>query len=180
VLLAAKLVAVVALLALAALNRLLTPRAAAGDSRAARRLAGSIVFELAIVVVILGLVASWRFTPPPRSLLAAAAQPVLAHIHAEKAMADLRIEPAGAAGRSVIIGLLDGEFRPLAAKEVVLVLWKPDAGIEPLRLPATHQGETTWRIEGVRLPLAGRWRARVEILVSDFEKIFLEDEIELH
>jgi hypothetical protein len=122
---------------------------------------------------------SWRFTPPPRSLLAAAAQPVHAHIHAEKAMADLQIKPTSADGRQITVSLLDGEFGPLPAKEVMLVLSKPEAGIEPLRLPATHVEATIWRIDGVRLPISGRWHARVEILVSDFEKITIEDEIEL-
>ena len=174
-----KLIAVCALLALAAMNRCLTPRVAAGDTGSARRLVRSILVELAIIAVILGLVASWRFTPPPRSLLAAAAQPVHAHIHAEKAMADLQIKPTSADGRQITVSLLDGEFGPLPAKEVMLVLSKPEAGIEPLRLPATHVEATIWRIDGVRLPISGRWHARVEILVSDFEKITIEDEIEL-
>ena len=53
------------------------------------------------------------------------------------------------------------------------------AGIEALRFPATHIETTLWRVEGVRLPLPGRWQAQVDILVSDFEKITIEDEIEL-
>jgi copper transport protein len=129
--------------------------------------------------VILGLVASWRFTPPPRSLFAAAAQPVHVHIHTEKAMADIQIEPPGPAGRRIAMGVLDGEFRPLAAKEVELVLSQPAAGIEPLRLPATRDDRTGWRIDGVRAPLHGRWHFRVNILVSDFEKITIEDDFEL-
>jgi copper transport protein len=173
-----KIVAVGALLALAAANRWLTPRVTAGNARAAGRLVRSIQAEVAIVVVILGLVASWRFTPPPRSLLAAAGQPVHVHIHAEKAMADLQIAAAGADGRQITISLLDGEFRSLAAKEVLLVLSKPEAGIEPLRLAAMPV-DATWRIDGVRLPSAGRWHARVEILVNDFEKIAVEDDIDL-
>lgn len=176
--LSGKLVAVCALLALAALNRRLTPRVASGDGRAAQRLVRSIQTEMAIVVVILGLVACWRFTPPPRAVLAAAAQPLHVHVHTEKAMADLQFAPATADGRRVTAILLDGEFRPLSAKEVVLVLSKSDAGIEPLRLTARLEA-ATWRIDGVRLPISGRWQVRVEVLVSDFEKVTLEDEIEL-
>jgi copper transport protein len=138
----------------------------------------SIMVELAIVAIVLGLVASWRFTPPPRSLLAAVAQPVRAHIHTEKAMADLQIETTGADGGRITINLLDGEFRPLNAKEVILVLSKPEAGIEPLRLMATRVEATIWRVDGVRLPISGRWNTRVEMLVGDFEKVAIEDEIE--
>lgn len=174
--LSGKLIAVCALLTLAAMNRRLTPRVTAGDAGSARQLVRSILAELAIIVVILGLVASWRFTPPPRSLLAA--QPIRAHIHTEKAMADLQIEPAGAGGRRITISLLNGEFGLLPAKEVTLVLSEPDAGIEPIRLVARHIEATIWRIDGVRFPISGRWRVRVEILVSDFEKIAVEDEVE--
>lgn len=174
-----KLVAVCLLLALAAANRRLTPRVAAGEATSTHRLVRSIWAELVIVVVILGFVASWRFMPPPRSLFAAAAQPTHVHIHTDKAMADLQIEPAGATGRQITISLLDGEFRPLPAKEVDLVLSKPDAGIEALRSAAHRVDTTIWRIDGVRLLMAGRWHARVEILVSDFDKIAIEDDIEL-
>src|SRR5271166_4140689 len=174
--LSAKLVAVCALLSLAAMNRRLTPRVTADEAGASRRLARSIAAELAIVVVILGLVASWRFTPPPRSLLAAAAQPIHVHMHAEKVMADLQIGPGD--DRQITLSLLDGQFRPLPAKEVVLVLSKPEAGIEPLRLPAVQVEASIWRIEGVRLPMPGQWHVRVEVLVSDFEKVSVEDEVD--
>jgi copper transport protein len=177
--LSGKLVAVAALLTLAKMNRWLTPRIVAGDAGSTRRLVRSIWAELAIMAVILGLVASWRFTPPPRSLLAATAAPVHIHIHTDKAMADLQIGPADAVGRQIMISLLDGQFAPLPAKEVVLVLSKPDIGIEPLRLDASRIDETIWRIDGVRLPVAGHWHARIEILVSDFEKTTVEDDVNL-
>jgi len=178
-LLLAKLVAVGVLLALAAANRRLTARVVEGDSAAARRLMRSIWAELALAALIVGIVATWRFTPPPRSLFAAAAQPTHLHIHAAKAMADLQIEPETESGRQITVSVLDGEFRPLAAKEVQLVLSRPEAGIEPPRWPATRLDATTWRISGVRLPATGRWHARIEILVSDFEKVSVEDDLEL-
>jgi copper transport protein len=179
IVLCCKIAAVAGLLALGAANRWRTPGAVAGDAKSTRSIRCAIVAEVAIVAVILGLVASWRFTPPPRALSAAANAPVHVHIHAERAMADVRVEPASASGRRVTIGLLDGEFRPLAAKEVTLLLSKPDAGIESLRWEAHHVAETTWRIDGFRLPLTGRWRLRVEILINDFERIALEDQLDL-
>ena len=33
--------------------------------------------------------------------------------------------------------------------------------------------------DGVRLPLSGRWRVQIDILVSDFEKISIEDDVDL-
>src|SRR5262249_6858415 len=121
--LVAKLAAVLVLLALGGLNRyVLTPRIVAGDAGAAARLATSVKFELAIVAGVLGLVALWRSTPPPRAALAVAASPVQVHLHAATVMADLRFEPIRAGARTVVIALWDGNFAPLPAKAVTLVL----------------------------------------------------------
>ena len=175
-----KLVLVTLLIGLAAVNRYaLTPRIAEGDRIAARRLTYAILLELLIVFIVLGLVATWRFTPPPRALLAAAQAPLRIHIHGEQAMADLTMEPTAAGGYRISVTVLDGRFAPLRAKEVTLVLAKPEAGLEPLRIPATLIETVNWRIDHVRLPALGDCRLRVEILISDFEKIELEDRIRL-
>jgi copper transport protein len=176
----AKIAAVLLLLGLGAWNRyVLTPRIAGGDTAAAGRLSASIRIELAIALAILAIVAGWRFTPPPRAIHAAAAAPVQVHIHTARAAADVKFEPANGAPRTVTLAISDGNFGPLAAKEVTLVLAKPDAGIEPLRFPAIHGAEATWRVEGVSIPVKGRWRVGVEILIDDFEKISMDEEVEL-
>jgi copper transport protein len=128
---------------------------------------------------VLGLVASWRFTPPPRALLAAAEAGVHLHIHSDRAMADVTIEPERIGGRQITVMVLDGQFGLLAAKEVTLVLVKPAAGIQPLRLAAKHVDGATWRVDGISIPVPGRWTVRVEVLVSDFEKVVIEDHIDL-
>lgn len=94
-------------------------------------------------------------------------------------MGDLQFGPPGGERRQVVISLLNGQFGPLPAKEVVLVLSKPDLEVEPLRLDASRVDVTIWRIDSVRLPVAGRWHASVEILVRDLEKTTSEDDLEL-
>jgi copper transport protein len=188
--LACKLVAVIGLLTLAAANRYrLVPQFESSGGVAARPLAMSIAFELVIALTILGLVALWRFTPPPRALAADA--PISIHIHGEKAMAQIEIERAKQQSPQASVLVLDGAFQPLAAKEVTLVLANPAAGIEPIRINATRTdasgGATTaagavtstWRIDDLRVPVAGRWNLRVEILISDFEKRIIEDTVTL-
>jgi copper transport protein len=178
--LSGKLAAVLMLLFLAAINRYaLTSKVMKGDGISAERLVRSIKAELLIALVALGLVATWRFTPPPRALIAAAAAPVHAHIHTDKAMADIELESMHANTRRITVTVLDGQFGPLPAKEVTLFLGNTAAGIEPLRLPATHVEGATWRVENVSLPTGGRWQVRVEILINDFEKIAIEDQIDL-
>jgi len=178
IVLAFKLGAVAVLLGLAAVNRyVLTPRLAAGGAVAARPFAASVGTEFALVLVILSLVGLWRFTPPPRAL--AAAEHTSVHIHGEHAMAQVEIAPVRARGASVNVLLLDAELRPLAAQALTLALANPAAGIEPVRRNAASEGDSNWRIEEVRIPIAGRWRLRLEVLISDFEKVVLEDDVEL-
>jgi copper transport protein len=165
-----KLVAVFALLGLAAVNRFwLTPKLGARGT--ARTLRLSIALELVLALVIVALVAQWRFTPPPRSL--AAATTVSLHIHGDKAMADIEFIRDSPHGMRVNLLVLDSAFRPLAAREVTLILANESAGIEPVRRPAARAGENVWLIEDVRVPVAGRWSVQVDILVSDFEKAML-------
>src|SRR5262245_10269125 len=176
--LACKLAAVAALFALASANRYrLVPRFEAAGGGAARPLAISIALELTLVLVILALVALWRFTPPPRALATNA--PVSIHLHGEKAMAQIELAPEQAGGARVSVLVLDGEFRPLAAKEVSFALSNVSAGIEPLRRAAVGGTDATWLVEDVRIPVAGRWLVRVEILISDFEKVTLEEQATL-
>ena len=175
--LSGKLIAVAVLLGLAAANRYrLVPRYAAQGAKAAKPLRASIAFEFAVVLAILALVALWRFTPPPRSL--AAVTTVSVHIHGDKAMAQIEIERAGPSA-SATVTVLDGAFRPLAAKEVTLVLANPAAGIEPIRRAAANGTDGAWRVDDLRIPVAGRWNLRVEILISDFDKAMLDDTVVL-
>jgi copper transport protein len=178
IVLSCKLAAVAIVLALAVWNRLwLTPKLERGEE-VEKKFAASIRAEIAIIVVVLGLVALWRFTPPPRVLAAAAAEPVFVHFHTNEAMAEFTIEPVRSR-QAVILQLLNGEFGPLDAKEVDFALSKPDAGIEPMRWHAKRVEGGTWRVDDVQFPLGGVWRARIEILINDFERIGIEDTIDL-
>jgi len=177
--LACKLAAVAVLLGLAAANRYwLVPRFAREGKATARAFAISLACELAIALAILGLVALWRFTPPPRALVTNA--PISLHMHSEKAMAQIEIVRGDGAHADVLV--LDGAFAPLAVKEVTLVLADPAAGIEPMRRTATRAtevGANNWRIDDLRVPVAGPWNLRVEVLVSDFDKLTIEDTVTL-
>lgn len=178
--LAIKLALLVILFAFAAANRFwLTQRAERGEAKAIDRLRRSIALEIILVLAILAVAAAWRFTPPPRALAVAAAAPVSLHIHTQKAMADLTITPGRAGPAAASIAIMTGDFGPLDAKELTLVLSNPDAGIEQIRRPATKLADGTWRVDGLNLPLPGRWSVRIDILVSDFELVKLEDRIEI-
>lgn len=175
-----KFILLATLFLLAAINRFwLTEPAERGDPSATARLRRSILVEVALVLAIFAVAAIWRFTPPPRALAEAAAAPASIHIHTDKAMADLTIAPGRAGPVSASIMIMTGDFGPLDAKEVILVLSNPPAGIEQIKRPAIKPGDGTWRIDGLNLPLPGRWTVRIDVLISDFEMVKLEDTIEI-
>lgn len=179
-LLLVKLALLAVLFVLAAVNRwTLTRPAEAGEAQARRKLVRSIIAETMIVLLIFGVAAGWRFTPPPRALALAAAQPASIHIHTSKAMADVTVSPGHVGPVSVSIVVMTGDFGPLDAKELTLVLSNPASGIEPLKRPATKGQDGVWRVDGLVLPLAGRWTVRLDILVSDFDMVKLEEAIDI-
>jgi copper transport protein len=74
---------------------------------------------------------------------------------------------------------LDGDFTPMDGKELVLVLRNRAAGIEAIERAARRAGDGEWHVADLVLPVPGRWEIKLDILVSDFEKLSLEGSIEL-
>jgi copper transport protein len=177
----AKLTLVAILLTIASFNRWrLTKPALASGARAERRFARSAAAEIVLATAILGCVALWRFTPPPRALAAIPpAPPLSVHLHTAQAMATLTVSPGRAGPVAVSAFVTGGDFEPLDAKAVTLSFSMPSAGIEPIRRPAHKISEGQWRVDGLRLPVAGRWDVAADILVSDFESVTLKSEITL-
>lgn len=178
-LLLAKLALLSLLFALALYNRFrLMPRALAGGPESARSLARSIGVELVLALAIFSLAATWRFTPPPRALAALAAAPATLHIHSQRALAEIRFDPGRTGPTTASIVVMTGEYGPLDVREVQLALSRPDSGIEPIRRPAEKDADGVWRVRRLLVPQPGRWTVRVDLLISDFEKVTLEDSVE--
>ncbi|WEK48528.1 MAG: copper resistance CopC/CopD family protein [Candidatus Kaistia colombiensis] len=177
--LAAKLAAVALVLAIAAHNRFaLTAPVLRGDGRAARRLVGSIVAEIALVLLIFGLAALWRFTPPPRAL-DVALPAVEVHLHGEKAMAEVVVTPHRRRDATVEIEPLDADGVPFRPLEVTLALAPAGGGMEPIRVVATPGADGRWLATIPGLAVGGVWTIRLDLLVSDFDKAQLQGEIAL-
>jgi copper transport protein len=174
-----KVTLVILLLGLAALNRFRLTPALESDRKNAQRLARSILFECAIVFGILAVVAGWRFTPPPRSLAAAAGPPLALHIHSDKAMFQVLVLSGKPGTDSFVLQIMTGDASPLQAKEVTLILSLPEKGIEPMERQATQASDGNWTVRDMPIPFAGRWRVRVDVLVSDFERVTLEEELDV-
>jgi copper transport protein len=178
----AKIAAVIVLICLAAWNRFnLTGRVAAGDASAERALVRSIAWEMMLVAIILGLVTTSRFTQPPRasSQVATVVHPVRVHVRGERAMADLTLTPGRVGPTSAAIAILDGHFRQMDARGVTLTLISPSASIEPIKREARHLEGADWTVDALTIPAAGHWIGKVDILISDFEEVPLQEEFDM-
>ncbi|MGD9738811.1 MAG: copper resistance protein CopC [Bauldia sp.] len=191
--LAAKLAAVAALFVVAIVNRYsLTPLVTAMPREGGRALRRSIIVELVLVVLVFGIVAGWRFTPPPRTLdevapAAAAAPtpapapivvpPAIARLEGNGIAADLTVTP-GTAGE-VVARLtqpsLDGV--PIDPMEITLAFGNADLGVEPIEVDAARADSGTWATPPVTIPLPGTWTVELTVLVSDFDRRIVEGTI---
>jgi copper transport protein len=172
-----KLALVTGLLALAALNRFRLTPALARDESGTPALKRSILLEGAIALAILAVVAGWRFTPPPRTIIPET--PLAIHIHSDKAMFQVLVSPGKPGVDDFVLQLMTGEATPLIAKEVTLTLSLPERGIEPMERGASLEPDGYWHVRKVELPFAGRWHVRIDALVTDFEKVTLEGDFDV-
>lgn len=175
-----KLALVAGLFGLAAWNRFrLTSRVQRREGAALVQIRRVIAAEILLMLAVFGTAALWRFTPPPRALAIAASQPASVHIHTLKAMADVTLTPGRIGAVAVEIVLMNGEFGPLAAKELRVGLSNTAAGIEAIERPAIRGEDGIWRVKDLSLPVPGRWAIELEILVSDFEMLRLAETVEI-
>ncbi|WP_298872124.1 CopD family protein [uncultured Bradyrhizobium sp.] len=172
-----KLALVLSLLGLAALNRYRLTPALAKNRGAASALKRSILLECGAALGIFAVVAGWRFTPPPRTIVPET--PLAIHIHTDKAMFQVLVSPGKAGVDDFVLQLMTGQATPLKAKEATLTLSLPERSIEPMERDAKLGPDGYWHVRKVELPFAGRWHVRIDALVTDFEKITLEDDLEV-
>src|SRR3569623_2400236 len=122
-------VAIVLLVSLC--NRVrLTARATVGDASPLRR---SIVIELGLVVLILGIVAGWRCTPPPRVLaeIEAASAPITVQLAASQGKAEMLVTPGRPGPVTLDIAL------PIPAEAETVRVENPGQGIAAISRPAS-------------------------------------------
>ena len=74
---------------------------------------------------------------------------------------------------------MTGDFSALDAKEVRLTLDNKSAGIEAISRPAAKGKDNVWRIQQFPIPAGGRWNIQVEILINDFEKLTLKEQVDI-
>lgn len=173
-----KLALLTVLLGLGAYNRYrLTGPVLDAQDAASRRMRRVVYIECLLAVAILAVVALWRFTPPPRSLAMMHVQTPAVTARAELGplVAELSFVPPGQGrGASLSLQLLDTDSRPFAAQELAVAFSNAGQGIEPMVFSASRTGEGSWHVDEMDLPGLSGWDVRIDVLVSDFERIRLE------
>ncbi|GHA18857.1 copper resistance protein C [Devosia pacifica] len=178
--LALKLGLLAVLFVLAVINRFaLTNPALSGNATAQTRLRAIIVTEIVLVAIIFGLVALWRFTPPPRALALQPAREIALHIHTDRIMADLTITPGTVGTNDLSIYLMDAEFGPVNPLEVEVAVSAPTLGIESNRVMAELGDDGYWHATGLVMPLAGKWDIDVAVRLTRFELVTLSDRLDV-
>ncbi|HEY9397554.1 MAG TPA: CopD family protein [Burkholderiales bacterium] len=180
----AKLSLVAGLFMLAAWNRYrLTDRVLSGNGKARSALGRIIAIEIALALCVLAVVALWRFTPPPRALTLPSPETL--------AVVATRLQEAGVAAQltytpvrsdqpgSLRLILTDGQSAPLSPKAVTVSFANPAHGLEPLRREATQLRPGEWEVSPLTLPAATRWEVRIDMLVTDFDRISLQGELDM-
>ncbi|HEX3209989.1 MAG TPA: FixH family protein [Geminicoccaceae bacterium] len=174
-----KLILVMGLLGLAALNRLVLTPAIGRSGRAERGLRLTIATELALATGVIVLTASLGAVPPPRALAAqAAARQQVADGQRDYAVyATLRgyklvlvATPATAGVNRIDLYFTGPDGRPAAAKAVELSATLPAHDVEALRLAASPVEPGHFRAPA-RLPLAGEWQIRAGLVIDDFTRL---------
>jgi copper transport protein len=159
------------LFALAALNRWsLTAKVVAREEAATRHMRGAIVLEIILIMVIVGVAAGWRFTPPPRSLATELvhAKSVSLEFPNGEITGRLTVAPGQSGPNTVTVVLLHNDQIPAEVKSVRAFLSSPELGIDRLEIGGTMVELGEWRSEEAIIPVAGNWIVAVEVRISDF------------
>ncbi len=167
-----KLALVAALLAVATLNRLwLTPALAQGAWSAARGLRWTLRADIALGLAILAVTASFPMSPPPRALAALDTGALTIVVAAPAGQATLTLLPGRTGTNRLEAWITDRDGRPVQAREATLSWSLPAAGIERSRAAMELPVPGVATAAGLVMPLGGRWKLQLDLLIDDFTKL---------
>jgi copper resistance protein D len=95
------------------------------------------------------------------------------HIHSERGMADVIIEPGRVGTARVTIHLLNDDLETLTAQAVTLTLAAPNAAAKPITRTALQSTDGRWHVDGVTLTEPGNWIVTVDVLLGPDNRLQL-------
>jgi copper transport protein len=169
--LSAKITLVAGMLALAAVNKWrLVPGLSTG-AVAMARLRRSIALEAALGLAVIAATTALTGVPPPTGAHGPRDGVAAKTVSAKAGALDLllTVAPSQPGVNTLDLTITSGG-KPRKVMEVTLHLERPDLGIQAITRPMQHVGPGRYRLEGPELAVAGSWRIRIDLLVSDFAK----------
>jgi copper transport protein len=169
--LSAKSTLVAGMLALAAVNKWRLVPALPTGRAAVARLRRSIFLEAALALAVIVATTALTSVPPPTGGQGISDGPGRHTVSARTGSFDLLLSvvPARAGTNTLDLAVTSGGD-PKDVMEVTVHLGRPDLGIEEITRLMQHVGPGRYRLQGPELAVAGPWRLRIDLLVSDFEK----------
>ncbi len=172
------------LLVVAAINRWrFTPLLQTAPDVARASLRRMIAVEIALGVTALAITAVLAQTPPPRSLRAidtatethdheAAAEPGYAvGAVAQGKTAIIAVVPARAGRNTLTVALRGGGWTDIMPLSVTASLSNTAAGIEPIVRELPRLGPGIYELAGPEFAVPGEWTVKIDVLISDFERV---------
>jgi copper transport protein len=169
--LSAKMTLVGGMLALAAVNKWrLVPGLSTGAAAMAR-LRRSIALEAALALAVIAATTALTSAPPPPGAHGPRDAIRATTVSAKAGALDLllTVAPSQPGVNTLDLAITSGD-KPREVLEVTLHLARPDLGIQEITRSMQHVGPGRYRLMGPELALAGPWRIRIGLLVSDFER----------
>ncbi|MFM8998505.1 MAG: copper resistance protein CopC [Actinomycetota bacterium] len=130
---------------------------------ARRRLLRSVVVEVVLLTVVLGVTALLVDTAPSGAVGAA---PYSATLDAGPILADVVVTPARVGPNEVHLTLSQRTGRTAGALNVSVEFELPAEGIDPIDVPLRRAGVDHYLSSGLALPVAGDWRMTLKILTD--------------
>ncbi|MGD9999830.1 MAG: copper resistance protein CopC [Ilumatobacteraceae bacterium] len=183
-----KLVVIVGIVSIAAVNRWLlntngrTPVVATSAGAAARQppergMRRLVLVELIGIAIVFAATAGLVNAPPPRALAA----PSLASVSVVKdgRVAQLTLDPAVTGGTVMHLYITSTTGSLDAPTDITVTATLPAQDIGPLELPVQRAGPGHVQSNDADLPLAGRWRFDVTARFGEFEATVFSLELEI-
>ncbi len=174
-----------AMVAIAAVNRLrLTPKllqdGIAANHAALRQLRRNAGIEalagaaIIAIVGVLGTLAPGNHANFHSTSGVVPADAAFQHLHSDAGMADVMIEPGRAGTARATIRLWTDDLEPLRAGKVTLTLTAPSPGSQPATRAAALNSDGAWVADGVALSEPGNWTVTVDAVLSSGRELKLE------
>ncbi len=177
--LATKIAIFLALLGLAAMNKIvLTPALEKADGAAPEKLRRSIRLEYGAMVLIIGAAVSLTLVTPPRATMEMGSAGGMAMgggfqttIERGKYTADFSIDPGATTGSNmVMVTFKDDAGAPVEMVDVNIIWSLPSAGLEGIEGRGEMVTPGMFHFMFDQLIIPGEWEARIDAFVDDFDK----------